>query len=669
MWYLRFLANCAAAHLRLPARQAVVQTVLHSGLILLLAAWVCLQPVAAGETDRLSAQRQAFQAAEQALQSGQAVTFSALADYPLYPYLLYRDLTHRLTKDPAAEVRSFLKTYDDTPLAGRLRSAWLQQLAKEQRWADFLQDYRPTADVALNCWQRQALLQTGQSDQALQGIEQLWLSGTALPVTCDPLINRWAGQGGLTLERLWQRFALTMSQGEQHLAHQLQTLLPANDRATAELWLAVDDNPRLVLDSSRCDINKPHVVDILLHGLRRWSRLDSVSAATALDTLKARYPLDGGPWTELERQIAVFMAGRGHPDALRRLTALPAAVVDTQVREWRVRIAVKQGDWNAALNWLDQLAPQERADLRWQYWRARALEATGRHDEAQGIYQQLAGQRDYHGFLAADRLALPYQFNANPLPVADKELDSLEQLPGLQRARELYLLERLPEATTEWNYSIDRLSQEDLKKAAKLAQRWSWHYQAIVTLARTGYWDDLELRFPMPYGEQVSAAARHNNLDPAWVYAIMRQESSFRTDAASSAGALGLMQLLPATGQQVARNLQRSPPGLYDLLQTDLNINYATYYLRQTLEHFQGNLLLTTAAYNAGSDKVAEWLPAQGTLPADVWAETIPYMETRKYVQKVMEYATIYGRQVGSGSSITARLGQIPSRAQATAQR
>ncbi len=638
-------------------------------VFLLLVGCFCLEPVTAGETENLrNAQRQAFQAAEQALQRGQPVAFGTLADYPLYPYLLYRDLTQRLAKDPAAEVRSFLKTYNDSPLAGRLRNAWLQQLAKEQRWADFLQDYRPTDDVTLVCWQRQALLHTEQGDQALRGIEQLWLSGTALPTACDPLINLWASQGGLTPERLWQRFALAMNQGGQRLARQLQTLLPANDQATAALWLAVNDNPRLLLDANRFELNNPHTLDILLQGLHRWSRMDSVSAAPALDILKARYRLNGEPWTALERQIAVFMAGRGHPDALRRLTTLPTTAVDTQVREWRVRIALRQGDWNAALNWLDQLAPQEREDLRWQYWRARALEATGRHDDAQRLYRQLAGQRDYYSFLAADCLTLPYQFNDNPLRVPDKELDSLEQLPGLQRARELYLLGRLPEAMAEWSYSTERLSPEDLKKAAKLAQRWGWHYQAIVTLARTGYWDDLELRFPLPYGEQVAAGTRLNSLDPAWVYAIMRQESNFRTDATSSAGALGLMQLLPATGQRVAQELQHSPPGSNDLLQADLNIRYATLYLRQTLDHFQGSLLLTTAAYNAGPDKVLEWLPEQGTLAADVWAETIPYTETRKYVQRVMEYATLYGRRLGSGSSISTRLGRIPARSQATAQ-
>ncbi len=639
---------------------------LRWALWLLPVVGLCLHACTAEETT-LAARRQAFQTADQALQNGQAVAYDNLATYPLYPYLRYRELTRRLSENPAAEVRTFLTTYDATPPAERLRRAWLLELAKEQRWADFLQDYHPGNDLVLTCWRRQALLSSGQSEQALQGFEQVWLSATPLPAGCDPVVSRWIGQGRLSQELIWQRFTLALAQGGRTLARQLQTLLPASEQPTAALWLAVDANPRLVLEAGRFDPGNPHTEAILLHGLRRWSRQDSVSAAPVLDTLKVRYHLNGEPWTELERQIAVFMASRGHPDAPRRLAALPPDSADTTVREWRVRLALRQGDWPAVLRGIDLLTPSEREDSRWQYWRARALESTGRREEAQEIYRQLATRRDYHGFLAADRLGQPYRLNDRPLRVAEPELAALEQLPGLQRARELYFIGRLPEALVEWNAVIESLRQDDLKKAAKLAQRWGWYYQAIATLARTGYWDDLELRFPTPYREQIIAAGSRDRLDPAWLYAILRQESSFRSDVVSSAGAVGLMQLLPATGQQVARALQQSPPGSAGLLQADLNIDYGSYYLRQNVDRFQGSLLLATAAYNAGPDKVREWLPEQGTAAADVWAETIPYLETRQYVQRVMEYATVYGQRLGSNTPISVRLGQIPPRAPATA--
>lgn len=637
----------------------------RAGLSRLLAlVWLGLAIGPIDAATDLSSQRQAFAAADQALQNGQTAAIDALADYPLYPYLLYRDISRRLERNPVGEVRTFLQRYAPSPLADRLRGQWLRQLAGERRWSDFLQDYQPTGELALECWRRQALLNTGRTDAALQAIDELWLRGAALPSACEPVVDYWVGRGGLNSGLIWRRFKLALAQGERRLAQQLQNLLPAGEQAAAKLWLTVDDNPRLLLDSARLAGAGSQREELLLHGLSRWSRQDSVSAAAAFDTLQSRYNLRGDPWRALERQLAVFMAARGHADAMRRLTALPAASIDATVREWRVRAALRQRDWEQVLQWLEQLQPEQRAEPRWRYWRARSLEALGRRAEAVELYRQLAAERDYHGFLAADRLGAPYRFNDKPLPVSAKELDAMERAPGLARARELYLLGRLAEATTEWNYTIDGLSQPGLRRVAKLAQRWGWHYQAIATLARAGYWDDLELRFPRPYQEQVALESERNQLDPAWLYGVMRQESSFRHDAASPAGALGLMQLMPATARTVALELQRNPPSASELLQADLNIAYAAYYLRQTLARFQGQLLLATAAYNAGPNKVMEWLPDAGPLEADIWAETIPYQETRTYVQRVMEYTTFYGQQLGPGHKISIRLGQIPARSQ-----
>jgi soluble lytic murein transglycosylase len=187
-----------------------------------------------------------------------------------------------------------------------------------------------------------------------------------------------------------------------------------------------------------------------------------------------------------------------------------------------------------------------------------------------------------------------------------------------------------------------------------------WHDQAIVTLARAGYWDDLSLRFPTPHQDRVLASARSESIDPAWVYAVMRQESIFRSDAKSPAGALGLMQIMPATGRRIAKDLQMSLPNNYVLLKPDTNIRYGTRYLRHTLDQLQKNPVLATAAYNAGPNRVRQWLPEEGTLDADLWAETVPFFETRKYIKKVMEYTTVYEQRLGqSNGTMLARMGRI----------
>jgi soluble lytic murein transglycosylase len=598
-------------------------------------------------TESLRAQRQAFQIAERSLQVGASLDYAALRDYPLYPYLVYRDLSRRLHEFPAAEVRDFLQIWTDTPLADRLRNAWLRQLAGAGRWADYLRDAVPGRDPDFECWRRQALLNTDQTEAALQDFAALWLTGRSLPNACDPVIAVWQTQGHLSPELRWQRFALAMNESEIGLARYLRADLPEVDRPLADAWLAVANDPTLILDADRFKVDDPRVPPILADGLNRWRRRDALAAMAALDTLKARNPALAPHLADAERLLALWIASDYHPMALARLTALPEAVVDADVREWRIRVCLKQGDWLATLRWLDQLPPEERDSSRWQYWRGRALDAAGRGEDARQAYQRIAKQRDYYSFLAADRLGVAYTIANAPLAVSPTQLDALlADSPGLQRAKELYILGREWEASAEWQRATQAFDPTALKQAARLADRWEWHHQAIITIARAEHWDDLELRFPLAYREEIVANATADAVDPTWIYAVIRQESAFRADARSPVGALGLMQLMPATAQQIARDLQ-DVIATPNLRQPEINIRYGAHYLRRMLERLQGNPVLATAAYNAGPNKVVEWLPVNDPIPADVWAETIPYRETRAYVQRVMEYAIVYQHLLG----------------------
>jgi soluble lytic murein transglycosylase len=602
-----------------------------------------------GATESLSAWRDAFPIADQSLRDGVAVDLAVLRAYPLYPYLRYQELARRLPELPAAEVREFLQTYADSPLAARLRGAWLRQLAAARRWDDYLRDFTPTNDAELDCGRRQALLDTDQGEAALRDFATLWLRAASLPAACDPVIAAWRARGEPSPERLWQRFALAMEGKNPRLAQALRAAMPATDQALADVWLSVAENPRTVLDTGRFNVSDPRTAPILSDGLERWGKRNALEAAAALDTLKTRDPSRAPRLAEVERRLALWIASDYHPSALARLTALPDAVVDRDVAEWRVRVCLQQGDWNAALGWLDRLPAPERDSPRWQYWRGRVLETLGRNQEAKPVYQRIAGQRDYHGFLAADRLGAAYAIVSTPLAVPATVLEALlTRSPGLQRARELYVLGRDPDADAEWRQALQTFDRPALLQAAVLAHRWDWHAQAIATTARAEHWDDLELRFPLAYREGVVTQARAGALDPAWVYAVIRQESNFRPAARSPVGALGLMQIMPATGRQIAQELRDASATDPPLLQPETNIRYGVHYLRRMLERLQNNPMLATAAYNAGPNKVAQWLPTREAVPADVWAETIPYRETRTYVQRVMEYAAIYHRQLGS---------------------
>ncbi|HRY15369.1 MAG: transglycosylase SLT domain-containing protein [Candidatus Competibacteraceae bacterium] len=608
-------------------------------------------------TESLHAQRRAFQVIERSLQIGASLDYTDLRGYPLYPYLVYQDLSRRLNAFPVAEVRDFLQTWADTPLADRLRNAWLRKLAGASRWADYLRDAIPGRDPNFECWRRQALLNTDQTEAALQDFTALWLTDRSLPNACDPVIALWQTQGQPLPELRWQRFALAMQAGEIGLARYLRADMPKTDHPLADAWLAVADDPTRILDAALLKADDPRAPAILADGLRRWRQRDALAAMAALDDLKARNPFLAPHLADAERLLALWIASDYHPTALARLTALPETVVDVDVREWRIRVCLKQGDWPATLRWLDQLPPEERDSPRWQYWRGRALDVMGRGEEAREAYQRVAGQRDYYGFLAADRLGVAYTITNTPLTVSSTELDKLlADSPGLQRAKELYILGREWEASAEWQRATQAFDPAVLKQAARLAYRLGWHHQAIMTIARAEHWDDLELRFPLAYRDGIMANAAADAVDPAWIYAIIRQESAFRGDARSPVGAQGLMQLMPATGRQIAQDLQDAV-ATPDLRQPEINIRYGVHYLRRMLERLQANPVLATAAYNAGPNKVIAWLPVDDPAPADIWVETIPYRETRAYVQRVMEYAIVYRHLLGLPEESTTTLG------------
>lgn len=605
----------------------------------------------AGWTEPTTVQRELFRAADAALAAGNRAPLlasrSVLHNYPLYPYLLYRDLNQRLDGFPTEEVRGFLNDHPDLPVSRRLRNAWLSRLAEAGRWDDFLTDYRDSGNITLECHRRTALLARGRTDAALDGIESVWLHGYSRPDACDPAFAVWRARGGLTPALIWQRFERAMQAGQDGLGRYLSRLLPDARRPAAERWLQVESDPTRVL-SERFDPSDAYTPAILHHGLWRWSSRDSVTAAAAHDTLRQRYELpDNADWDALQRRLALFVASRGHPDARRRLDELPARLVDESVEEWRVRVALQNRDWSAALGQLQRMSAAIAARPQWRYWRARALEATGRREDAEALFRELAELRDYHGFLAADRLDRPYRILHQPVTVPDQQLGDLAAESGIVRARELYRLQRPAEARIEWEQALSGADPARLRAAARLADDWGWHDRAIIALGRTGDWDDLELRFPLPYRDDVVVQARARGIDPAWVYAVARQESLFQTDARSGAGALGLMQILPGTGRTIAGELGVDWSGSYGLLQPATNLRFGTYYLRRSLERLQQHPMLATAAYNAGPHRVVDWLPARESIPADIWAEIIPFHETRDYVKRVMEYAVVYGWRLG----------------------
>ena len=287
-----------------------------------------------------------------------------------------------------------------------------------------------------------------------------------------------------------------------------------------------------------------------------------------------------------------------------------------------------------------------RNESDWRYWQARAQEKTGDTTLALKTYTALANEHNYHGFLAADHLSLPYALDGTPISRDSKELEALSKIPAVDRAHELYLLGMIVDARREWHAVTETLSPRQLELAAVLASSWGWHDRAILTAGRARHFSDLQLRFPIVFEKQVLQNARRNSIDPAWVFSILRQESAYMTDARSHAGALGLMQLMPRTARVEAKRLKLSLRNKHEILNVDKNIRLGTAHLKRVLEIHNGHMPLATAAYNAGSFRVRSWLPSAGNLPADIWIETVPFKETRNYVKKILATTAIFEKHL-----------------------
>lgn len=615
-----------------------------------------------------------YLAAERVLKSGDRGAFeslvSGLRGHPLYPYLRYRVLAEDLQAVSDAEIEAFLAEFAETPPAERLRSAYVTRLAAQARWGDYVRIYRPDDSVERRCLFLRALIETGDGARALAPaeMEPLWLAARSQPAVCDPVFTAWKAAGGLTEPLVWARIRLAMEAGELRLARYLGGQLSEGERPWLERWLRVHSRPEVVLDPvAMTGADHPLAAAILAHGIARLARTSPGQASEALSALQGQLMRDPAASDRAHHAVARYLFGSDAAGAPGRALAvwdrMSARPENLSAQEERLRAAVRLGDWGRVADWIGRMpAGEEKAD-RWLYWQGRAQSALGLEAEAGTSFAEAASRRSLWGFLAADRLGLPYPLDHRPVPADPEQLGRLTGGPALARILELRRLGRQVDMRREWRTLTRGLDDRGLMAAALLADLLGWHDQAIFTLARTGYWDDLALRFPLRYRELVAEQAWQTGLGEDWIFAVLRQESVFAPDIASGAGALGLMQLMPATAREVARTLgpKGGDPSRSQILDPELNITLGSTYLAWLRDRF-GHVALATAAYNAGPHRVARWLP-DDCMEADRWILGIPFQETRGYVERVLAYRVIYGARLGlEPQRISDWLAPVPGR-------
>lgn len=617
------------------ARRAIL------GALLLL---ICVQAPFASEQS-LQAMRAAFLQAEDYIKQNRDADYLVVADslkaYPLYPYLQYQWLKNHLDDDNA--VQHFVHEHAYSRYASLLQRLWLAHLGEKRQWRQFLRHYRPSDDSETQCYYGQALYHEGEADAANKLAQKLWLSGKPQADACETLFVLFRAQAVFNPDLVWRRFQAALASNNDRLAAQTAALLPEQERGNADAWLKFHQQPQLIAQAGAWTPDAARSGELFAHAIVRWLDRDPAAALEIWDTRKRELNIPTEIAADAEKRLALALAFKRDPRAASRLAQLPES--DTTTREWRIRAALARQNWPEASAGLAALTDEEKATDKWQYWLARTVAATGQTEAADAIFRQLAEQRSFYGFLAADRSKHDIALIDRPLTVSSDEIQRLQQETEFLVAAELLAIDRKAEANRQWWHAVSGADQRRLAVAAKLAQQWQWPAIAIFTIAKANDWDDMALRFPLHYQAQIQGVAERLQLEPSLIFGLIRQESAFDELAESSAGARGLMQLLPSTAQQLAR--EKKQPWREDgaLFEPATNIDYGSQYYKKLLGRFGGHYLLATAAYNAGPERVKRWLPAEA-MPGDIWIETIPYKETRNYVSSVVLYTLIYQQRL-----------------------
>ena len=612
------------------------------------------QAVLATPTLDREQQRALFIKAERLAHNPNSSAFKKLMEqlegYPLKPYVELRTLTKFPFMANKKQIESFLAKYESSPLDRPLRKKWLVYLAKQNQPELFSHFYRDMGNTPLNCTYAEILLQKDLTNaQAFELAENLWVVGKSQPNECDGLFKQWQKAGKRTSELVWKRLSLAADGGNHTLIPYLKTLLPKEQQYLADLWLEVRRSPSQVSRLSKFPAKYPEKeTEILVYGLKRLISNDRDLALRSWEKLSSKFTFSAPQLKQISHRFAIFLALADHQQADVWLEKAANFEPDAELLRWHLAHVLRQRNWQQALDVIN-FVPEKIADGNvFQYWKARAYEKVGADELADKGLHKLAKQRHYYGFLASGQLSEMASLNDNPLLIAQGDLDELAALPAAQRAFEFRALGRNLSARREWIFLQSQLTKQQKITAAVVASQHNWHDQAIFGFSRSGYLDDLSRRFPMPFDSQLQSNAKKNNIDVAWAYAIVRRESSFMPDAASHAGALGLMQVMPGT----ARYLSKEKVKRNSLFNPNRNVELGTQYMRYLMDKMDNNPILATASYNAGWRRVQQWLPEKGNIPLDLWIETIPYKETRNYVKAVLAYQQIYRQHLGSSENL-----------------
>lgn len=564
--------------------------------------------------------------------------------------------------DPAA-IKSFLVRNEGTYIAERMRGDWLKKLGKDQLWSEFDAEFPAMVqpDQEVSCYALQS--RRARGDQAvLDDAMPLWLTLIEPPESCYPVLEALILDKRVLADDVWARVRRQFEANKLAAGRFTMNYLPASQTPDARTAQTVSDSPmpwlvKLPAAFGASRMNR----ELAALAIGRIARNDPRQASDQLVRIESELQPGEKAWAW--SQIGWQAAFRHMDEALQWFANAGDAPLSDEVAQWKVRAALRAQEWGVVRATIEKMPPTLSEQAPWVYWLGRAYRAGGQTEAANNLFLKIAGQPNFYGNLADEELDRVITTPPRAEPPTVEELARMADTPGVRRTLALLRLDMRVEGVREWNWVLRGMSDRELLAAAEVANRAGFYDRAIAAADRTRNEHDYSLRYLSPYSEQVRPAASNQSLDDAWVYGLMRQESRFVTNAKSTVGASGLMQLMPATAKWVAKKIGLRDYHHGQVNDTEINVLLGTSYMRLVMESLDNHPVLASAAYNAGPGRARKWRAADRELEGAVYAETIPFSETRDYVKKVMSNSVYYAALFNEKpQSIKSRLGVIGPR-------
>lgn len=605
----------------------------------------------------------AFIAAREAFRAGKIErleqAIGQLGHHELAAYAENYRLRMWMDKGEPDGIRDFLQRNEGSYVAEKLRADWIRWLGKRALWREVDAEYpkllAPEPDVT--CYSLQART---DRNGVLAEAEKLWLTMLEPPEACRPVLDALVASQAKTADDVWLRARRQVEANRPGQARTTLNYLPDSQMPDSRAFDSAVNSAMGYLVKQGAGNGSRAGRELAAFAIARLAANDPRQAADELERLKNR--LQDGERQWAWSQIGLQAAKKHLPEAVDWYARAGKAPLSDEGHQWKVRAALRAQEWGIVHDSIQAMPAELAARPEWTYWLGRALQAGGRTSDADAQFGKIAGQPNFYGNLADEELGRTVLPPPKAAPVTSEEQRAARDNPGIRRALAFFRNDMRTEAVREWNWALRGMDDRQLLAAADLARRNQIWDRAINTADRTKNEHDYTLRFLAPYGETVRPAAQNQSLDDAWVYGLMRQESRFITNAKSNVGASGLMQLMPATAKWVAKKI-----GLRDFSHgrvndTETNVLLGTSYMRLVMENLDNHPVLASAAYNAGPGRAKKWR-ADRPLEGAIYAETIPFSETRDYVKKVMSNAVYYSALFnGKPDSLKSRLGTVGAR-------